>query len=131
MSKKVVRLKYTGTAPGADSAVYTIFSTVATAAAGTGSVAANLPRDFVAWNNFHTFHWDIKHSQAGTMKGYWSNDGGTNWIQFYDTGSLAAPTLTDKDDVPIAGLRDVKFEWTNGGSAQATWAVNMSMSVYP
>lgn len=131
MSKLVVRLKYTGTAPGANTDVYTIFSTVATAAAGTGSVAANLPRDFAVWCNFHSYHYDIKHSQAGTMRGYHSLDGGTTWVQFYDTGSLAAPTLTSKDVVLVEGFRDIKFEWVNGGSAQVTWVVNQDLTIFP
>lgn len=131
MSKKVVRIKYTGVAPIGDSAVYTIFSTVATAAAGAGSVASNLPRDWGPNSDIASFHWDIKHSQAGTLKGWHSLDGGTNWTQFYDTGSLAAPTYTDNGVVLVEGFRDFKFEWTNGGVAQATWAVNLSCSTNP
>lgn len=131
MSKLAVRLKYTGTAPGANTDVYTIFSTVATAAAGSGSVAANLPRDWAVWSNVHSYHWDIKHSQAGTVRGYHSLDGGTTWVQFYDTGSMAAPTYTSNDVVPVEGFRDFKFEWVNGGSAQATWVVNQDVSIFP
>lgn len=121
MSGKVVRLKYTGTAPGANSDTYTIFTTV------DGSI----PRGWANMADVHSFHWDIKHSQAGTLKGYHSQDGGTTWIQFYDTGSLAAPTYTDNGVVLVEGFRDFKFEWVNGGAAQATWVVNIDVSVFP
>ena len=121
MSKKIVRLKYGGTAPGADSNTYTIFTTV------DGSI----PRGWADQADLHVFRYDIKHSQSGTVKGYHSLDGGTNWVQFYDSGALAAPTTTDKDAVSIEGYRDFKFEWVNGGSAQATWVVNLSATVFP
>lgn len=131
MSTKVVRLKYTGTAPGANSNVYTIFSTVATAAAGTGSVAGNYPAGLFDLANIHTFHLSLKHSQSLTIKMYRSNDGGTNWIQVYDSGSVAAPTYTTEVFQNVEGFRDFKCEVTNGGSAQATWDVHMDVSVYP
>lgn len=129
--KKVIRLKYTGAAPGADSAVYTLFSTVSTAAAGTGSVAAGWPRGVADQMDIATFHYDIKHSQTGTVKGWKSLDGGTNWAQFYDSGSLTAPTYTSNAVVLVEGFRDFKFEWTNAGSAQATWIVDMDISIFP
>lgn len=121
MSHKVVRLKYTGTAPGTDSNTYVIFSTV----------AAGYPRGWGDMSDVHSFHWDIKHDQAGTLKGYHSLDGGTTWVQFYDTGSLAAPTYTDNAVVLVEGFRDFKFEWVNGGTAQGTWVVNLDVSIFP
>ena len=121
MSKKVVRLKYSGTAPGADSNTYTIFTTV------DGSI----PRGWGDQADIHSFRYDVKHSQNGTMKGYHSLDGGTTWTQVYDSGTLTAPATTSKDSVSVEGYRDFKFEWVNAGSAQATWVVNLDVSVFP
>lgn len=123
MSKKVIRLKYTGSTPGADSNTYTIFSTV----------AAGYPRGWADMADVHTFHWDIDHDQSGTVKGYHSLDGGTTWVQFYDSGSMAAPgaAATSGAVVLVEGFRDFKFEWLNGGSAQGTWVVNMDVSTQP
>lgn len=119
--KKVVRLKYAGSAPGADSNTYTIFTTV------DGSI----PRGWAVNADVHSFHWDIKHSQSGTLKGYRSEDGGSNWVQFFDSGALAAPTYTSNGVELVEGFRDFKFEWVNGGSAQATWSVSIDVSVFP
>lgn len=70
----------------------------------------------------------IKHDQAGTLKAYWSNDGGTTWYQFYDSGSIAAPTYTTDKDIYIEGHRDFKLDWVNGGVNQGTFVVSLVMS---
>jgi hypothetical protein len=124
----ITRLKYTGATPGTDSNTYVLFST----ASPSAGVAGACPMG--NWGPamcVHSFHWDIKHSQAGTVRGYHSSDRGATWTQFYDTGSLAAPTYTDKDVVLVEGFADFKFEWVNGGTAQATWVVNMDVSLFP
>lgn len=119
--KKVVRLKYSGTAPGANSNTYTLFTTV------DGSI----PRGWANNADVHSFHYDIKHDNNGTVKAYHSLDGGTNWVQFYDSGTLTAPTYTSNSVVLVEGFRDFKFEWVNAGSAQGTWVVNLDVSVFP
>lgn len=111
-------IPYAGSTPGADANTYTLFDTT------------RLPqRNWGPMNGVHTFHWDIKHSQAGTVRGYRSQDGGTTWVQFYDTGSMAAPAYTSNDSVTVEGFRDFKFEWVNGGAAQAAWSVSMDCTV--
>lgn len=122
MSKKIVRLPYTGSAPGADSNTYTLFDTTTT---------GGPPRGWGGMADLHTFHLSVKHSQSCTFKGYRSLNGGTTWIQFYDSGVVTAPTYTTEIFQNIEGFRDFKFEVLNAGSAQATWNVHMSASVYP
>lgn len=114
----IVTLEYTGTTPGADSNTYVLFSTV----------AAGAPGNWAPMCSLHSFHYNIKHSQAGTVKGYKSSNRGTSWTQFFDSGSIAAPTYVTNNVVSIEGFQDFKFEWVNGGSAQATWAVDMNLS---
>jgi hypothetical protein len=115
----VTNLKYTGTTPGADASTYVLFSTALIPVGNWGPMGG-----------VHAYHYDIKHSQAGTVNGYWSNDRGVTWVQFY-TMALAIPTLTSSDVVLVEGFRDFKFEWVNGGVAQATWSVNQDASIFP
>lgn len=112
------RITYNGTAPGADSNTYSIFSTV---------TAFNGTRGGFALCGIKRFEVDIKHSQAGTLKAYYSTDGGTTWIQYYDSGSIAAPASgsSTRKDFNVHLYTDWKLDWVNGGSAQATWVVAM------
>jgi hypothetical protein len=124
----VVNIKYTGTAPGADANTYVLFSTAPPSAGVAGHVAV------VNWgpmSGIHTFHLSVKHSQSCTFKGYRSLDGGTTWIQFYDSGVVTAPTYTTEIYQSVEGFRDFKFEVLNAGVAQATWNVHMDCSVFP
>jgi len=82
----------------------------------------------------HSFHCNIKHDQDGTIKGYRSTNGGTTWVQFYDSGLITAPAATTATDkvVLVEGYRDFKFEWVNGGVTQgAGWSVSMDVSIFP
>jgi hypothetical protein len=77
----------------------------------------------------HRFIINVKHSQAGTIKGYWSLPGPVTWVQFYTSGSIAAPgagAITTIDKV-IEGFHHIKFDWTNGGTVQATFDISMAM----
>jgi hypothetical protein len=113
------QLKYTGAAPGADSSTYVLFN----------SVTATFPeRAFGLWG-VHKFCLDLKCNQAGTLNWYKSDDRGVNWRQM-GTLAVAAPAATDSvlAEFFVASERDFKLEWVNGGSAQTTWFLDMSLS---
>ena len=116
---EVVGIDYVGTALPTLSTTETLFDT---------SDLEN--RDFLNMANLRWFRYSVSNSHSGTVKGYESDDGGTNWEQFYDSGLLAAPaaTATNDDDVLVEGKRDLKFEWVNGGSTQTTFRVHLSLA---
>ncbi len=124
----LTRLKYTGTALPTGATTTVLFSTASPSAgvAGTCPMGNWGPSMCV-----HSFHWDIKHDQTGTVKGYYSNDRGASWTQFYDTGVLPIPTYTDSGVALVEGFADFKFEWLNGGSNQTAFVVNMDVSLFP
>jgi hypothetical protein len=124
----ITELKYTGSTPGTDSNTYVLFATASPSAGVAGSVPV---RNWGPEMGIHTFRYDIKHSQNGTVRGYRSQDGGATWIQTYDSGTLTAPTYTSTGLIPVEGFRDFKVEWVNAGTAQATWSVAMDVSVFP
>lgn len=111
-----IRIKYTGSTPGADANTYVLFSTV----------AAGFTPDAVQYGGIHVYHYAIDHDQPGTLNLYWSEDGGTTWSLKTTTGSM--PAGVNEDYLPVEGYRDFKVEWVNGGTAQGTWIVNQSMS---
>lgn len=112
----VTALKYTGGTPGADANTYTLFTTAA------------LPSNWGSYSCVHTYHYDIKNSQAGTVNGYKSADGVT-WHQFYTMAiGIPASAATNNDVVLVEGYRHFKFEFVNGGSAQTTWSVDQDVS---
>lgn len=118
---QTVVLKYTGAAPGADANAYTLFSTV----------DAGCPKQWAPQWGLNAYHYDIKHSQSLTVRGYHSKDRGVTWVQFYSSGVLTAPTLTSTAVVLIEGFEDFKFEVLNAGAAQATFVVNQDVCSYP
>jgi hypothetical protein len=80
----------------------------------------------------HSYHFDIKNSQAGTINGYYSNDRGANWVQFYTlAAAIPAATTSNRDAVLVEGFADFKFEWLNGGVDQTTFTVNQDVSIFP
>lgn len=121
MSNNIVRVKYTGATPGADSSTYNLFSTV-TAFPGAGFCAQfGLGRLIV----------DIVNSAAGTLKGYSSEDRGVTWTQIIPDTAVAARATNSENpyDFRVAEYPDFKLDWTNGGSAQTTWFIEMAL--YP
>ncbi len=116
-----VILKYTGATPGADANAYTLFSTV----------AAGCPKHWAAHWGLNAYHFDIKHSQSLTVRGYHSKDRGVNWVQFFSTGVLTAPVLTTNDVVLVEGFEDFMFDVLNAGAAQTTFVVNQDLCVFP
>lgn len=130
MSNKIVGLKYAGTALPTGSATFVLFATAPPSAGVAGSVP------FANWapmSGLHAYKFDAKHDQAGTVKGYKSDDRGLNWVLFYDSGSMSAPpsTGTNSDVTSVEGMPDFKFEWVNGGVTQGTFEFTQSLSDVP
>lgn len=117
----ITRAKYTGSALPGNAETVVLFSTA----------AACPMANWGPMNNIHSYHYDIKHDQAGTVKGYKSSNRGTSWVQFYDSDSLTAPTYTSTAVVLVEGLADFKFEWVNGATPQTAFAVDQDVSSFP
>lgn len=116
MSESTV-IPYTGSAPGADSNTYVLFSTVS-AFPGKRMAQSGGGKRFVA---------SVRHAAAGTLNLYKSTDRGTNWV-LISTLACASTTVDDTLDALIEHLDDFKMEWVNGGSPQATFVVSMAIS---
>ena len=108
---------YTGTAPGADSNTYLLFSSV-TAFPGKRMHSGLGLKRFVC---------GVRHSSAGTINLYKSADRGTTWV-LADTFSAASTTLEDVYDALVEHFDDFKVEWVNTGSAQSPWVVSLAFS---
>lgn len=123
---------YNGFTPGADSNVYPLYSTcgITGTTPGTAGAAPSLflpvPKGFFQHAGIHKMIFDIKCTQAGTIKWYKSSDRGTTWRQ-EGSQAIAAPAATDSvvQEFLVEAYLDFKVEWTNGGVAQATWAVDI------
>lgn len=108
-------LTYTGTALPLGSTTYNLFDTTLTGVKGFLSLARGT-----------RFEVTVQNDQAGSLKAYWSEDGGTNW-NLYNTTAVAIPaagasTTVDFDTTPY---RDWKVDWLNGGSNQTTFRITM------
>ena len=116
-----VNIKYSGATPGADSAVYVLFNS--TLLGMGGGAIQNMP----GGNKRYLLR--LSNSQSGTLRCYASNNGGTSWTQVVPDTAWTASAAGDQNnlDFLIAGYKDFKAEWTNGGSAQATWVVHQAL----
>jgi hypothetical protein len=114
-------VKYTGTTPGADSSDYTLVNSI------TGGWPGNWPACFGVFKVVI----DIKHDQAGTLKWY-KNMGdvdSTGWVQMGQLAvSAPAATAGTQAEVFVEAQRHVKVIWTNGGTAQSPFSVNIALS---
>ena len=114
----ITTVKYGGSVPGADANDYELFSTV----------TANLHPNFFPMNRVAKFQIFVKNPQAGVLKEYESEDGGTNWSQVSNTAvAAAAATAQNAYEFVVEPYRDWKLVWTNGGVAQTGWVVKMAM----
>lgn len=70
----------------------------------------------------------LQNSQAGSLKAYWSADGGTTW-NLYDTQTAAIPAAglsSGPYDYLIDGYADWRLIWTNGGTNQTVFTVSLA-----
>lgn len=119
MSAPVTNLKYGGTALPADSDTETLFDSTSLVATGHNKGASAGLLGLFGWQ---LLGYEVDHSHQGIVKGYFSDDGGTTWRQDYEFN--LAPhhaSKTNFDEVNIAGRRDYKLEWVNGGTTQTTF----------
>ena len=120
------KAKYTGSTPGNDSNDYTLFN----------SITAGLPGNWPACFGVFKIVVDIKHDQAGTLKWYKTasdptdrSDTGVTWSQMGQL-SVAAPAATagTQAEVFVEAEKHVKVVWTNGGTIQASFIVDISLA---
>lgn len=121
------QVKYQGSTPGADANTYVLFATTLPAAP-TDAMNALWPQRGPALLNVAKFALIIKHTQAGTINIFESQDRGANWRQI-DTVAIVAPGATGSTSLEflIESLWDFKVEWVNGGVAQASFDVNIAL----
>lgn len=117
---EIVQFKYNGTAPGADTNTYVIFSSVVALNGARMAQSAGMKRLVV----------DMKHAGTGTLNLYRSQNRGTTWSQVDTTGVLPIPAATESTiyDHYIEPYPDFKLEWVNGGSAQSTWIIDLALT---
>jgi hypothetical protein len=117
--------------PGANTNTYPLLDTTAPAYAVTdaGVVMPSAGASDARYHGFRRYVAALKTSHLGTLKGYASADGGSNWHQFYQR--IIPPTeivRMREVSVRIGQHRDVRFDWVNGGSAQTTWYVGQELT---
>ena len=111
------QIDYEGASPSGTT-TYTLFDSTAVPALA-GAVG----------KHYRYYSRAMKVTAAGLIKGYASANGGVSWYQFHQRSVLPNATLAfmDEDSVPICPHADVKFTWTNGGSAQSVFYVGQSL----
>lgn len=111
------RVTYNAGTPGADTNTYNMYNSVI---AGGGPVMGARGVKKVAL--------DLKNSHVGTLKAYKSDDHGVNWNQIYQESiAAAAATSSWLREWLVESYADWKLDWVNGGSAQTTWEVDVSL----
>lgn len=129
MSGQSVIIRVAPTAPGADTNVYVLFATVAVTGTGYSFPDPGWGKGALPGHGLKRVIVDIKHSQVFTLNWYKSNDRGTTWHQLGTEAAIAVPAnATTIRDYLIEEYDDFKLELVNGGSAQATFAVNVALS---
>jgi len=115
----MTRYLYVGSTPGADSSDYDLFNTV-TAFPGA-SVLAMLGEGQLELN--------LAYDKAGYLKLYKSQDRGASWAQVAEEQVFtpAAATYLQRY-YNVSAHRDTRLVWTNGGTAQTTWVVDVETS---
>lgn len=124
------RFKYTGAVPGADSAIYLLYSTTGTTTVRSGVPGVAPPRGLMQLIGARKFLLEMKIDQAGTLISSTSDDEGVTWHQ-QSTEAIAVPVgATVLRVYDVGAAPDWKLTWTNGGSAQGAtvWQVGMSVS---
>lgn len=119
----VTRIPYQDTALPTDSDTFTLVDTTV--------LSPNL-RGVIPMAGWHRFFLSVFANQDGTITEYTSVDGGTNWRQVgtaeSHTGSSTAQTTVEYE---VDAYRDWRLIWTNGGTNQTTFEVQMSFSTDP
>jgi hypothetical protein len=118
MNDNITRVKYTGTAPGANNNVYELFSTT----------TAELPEAFFSLAGIFRVSIDIMANANGSLIAYKSDDRGANWYTHKTDAVTGSTSATTTKDYLVEGLRDFKLVWSNtSSSAQTTWKVDIAL----
>lgn len=114
----ITRIKYVAATPGADSNTYNLFDSTLTGIQG-----------FLPLSATARFLLTLVHDQSITLNWYVSSDKGANWTQIGTEviAGLAANDVTSRDYL-VEGMLDWKLDLVNGGSAQTTWNIDMSLT---
>lgn len=119
------RIKWPSTNPAlpTGSGNYAIWSSVKDG--GPGGSAGQVGGAGVCW-----FVASIWNSRAGTLNGYFSNDGGSNWhlIKAETFAALSGNNPATTAEFYIEPYEHVKFEWLNGGTTQEVFVPNFCLS---
>lgn len=118
MEGGTVRYKYTDTALPTSGSTVTLFSTVTT------FPYANA----IQVHNIHRIYFAIQNDQTGTLKAYKSVDRGVTWVREFDDIAVAAAATNTSNyyDFLVEPYADFKLDWTNGGTGQGTFNINIS-----
>lgn len=111
------QIAYSGSTPGTDSSIYDLYDSTT----GSVGVIGSIPGC--------RYRLSLKHSHGGTLKGYAKATRAGSWVQFYQK-TLKAPAAAirmHEVSVPVATHPDVRFTWTNGGTAQDPWYVGQAL----
>jgi hypothetical protein len=117
------KVKYTGSVPGADANTYNILN----------SISGGWPGNWPAQYGVYKVVIDIHHDNAGTLKWYKTQDdlgvASPTWVQMGQL-AVAAPAATagTQLEVFVEAEKHVKIDWVNGGAAQTTFQVDISLS---
>ena len=72
----------------------------------------------------------FQNDQTGTLKAYWSDDGGANWTQYdAQTVSIPASNKSSQFDYEVDLYRDWKLDFVNDATAQTTWKGNLVLGL--
>lgn len=117
-TKPYIRFKYTGTALPTGATTVTLFSTVTAFPFANGLQMLDIDR----------LYFTIQNDQTGTLKAYFSNDRGTTWVRCFPDATVTASATNDENrhDYLVEPYADFKVDWTNGGSNQGTFNINIA-----
>lgn len=115
------RVVYSGTALPSGTATVNLYT--------SQIVRAGIASNYFQDSNISKIVLDLKNDQAGTLKVYKSPDGGTTWNQISQE-SIAATgaTAVVHREYPTEGIQSMKIDWTNGGTVQGVFEVDVSES---
>lgn len=121
----VTKAAYSGSTPGADSNDYVLFSTSVAFPRAQG-----YPPGYTDLAGVKRVRISLAHSHNGTFKLQRSSNGEASaptWTTINDEAITAAASERSFYDAHVAGLRDWRVIWTNGGSAQTTWVPEITL----
>lgn len=109
---------YSGSAPGADTNVYPLFSSVTAFLGMRAAQMAGMKRLII----------DLKHSNDGTFRLSKSSNRGVTWTIVNEQAATGGGTDSNTYDANIEPYDDFKVDWVNGGSAQNPWYPSIAFS---